>query len=135
MVVDQIQFWLWRWFLLPSGSLLKIKLRKFGSKTLSSNAKLTLDEQWFPVHWIFFSKMLFLWSKGITCTNWHIILWNHGKKPSIVNITFLLHFFTPKISGPFWWILGMKYVVTDMWGNDKNEMMFFYFQPLHLVSY
>jgi hypothetical protein len=35
----------------------------------------------------------------------------------------------PKISRPFWWILGLKYVLIDMWGNDKNEMMFFYFQP------
>jgi hypothetical protein len=35
---------------------------------------------------------------------------------------------TPKISGPFWWILGLKYVLIDMWANDKNEMMFFYYQ-------
>jgi hypothetical protein len=31
---------------------------------------------------------------------------------------------TPKISEPFWWILGLKYVLIDMWGNDQNEMMF-----------
>jgi hypothetical protein len=36
---------------------------------------------------------------------------------------------TPKISGPFWWILGLKYVLIDMWANDQNEMLFFYFQP------
>jgi hypothetical protein len=35
---------------------------------------------------------------------------------------------TPKISGPFWWILGLKYVLIDMWANDQNEMIFFYFQ-------
>jgi hypothetical protein len=35
---------------------------------------------------------------------------------------------TPKISGPFWWILGLKYVLIDMWANDQNEMMIFYFQ-------
>jgi hypothetical protein len=31
---------------------------------------------------------------------------------------------TSKISGPFWWILGLKCVFIDIWGNDKNEMMF-----------
>jgi hypothetical protein len=41
---------------------------------------------------------------------------------------FLIHSLTPKISGPFCWILGLKYVLIDMWGNDQNEMMFFYFQ-------
>jgi hypothetical protein len=25
--------------------------------------------------------------------------------------------------------LGLKYVLIDMWADDKNEMMFFYFQP------
>jgi hypothetical protein len=35
---------------------------------------------------------------------------------------------TPKISGPFWWILDLKHVRIDMWANDKNEMMFSYFQ-------
>ena len=35
----------------------------------------------------------------------------------------------PKILGPFWQILGLKYVLIDMWANDQNEMMFFYFQP------
>jgi hypothetical protein len=34
---------------------------------------------------------------------------------------------TPKISRPFWWILGLKYVHIDMWANDKSETMFFYF--------
>jgi hypothetical protein len=42
---------------------------------------------------------------------------------------------TPKISGPFWWILGLNYVLIDMWGNDQNEMMFFYFQLWDLVPY
>jgi hypothetical protein len=35
----------------------------------------------------------------------------------------------PKISGPFWWILGLKYVLIDMWANFQNAMLFFYFQP------
>jgi hypothetical protein len=35
---------------------------------------------------------------------------------------------TPKISGPFWWILALKYVLIDMWAKDQNEMMFLYFQ-------
>jgi hypothetical protein len=35
----------------------------------------------------------------------------------------------PKILGPFQWILGLKYVLIDMWVNYQNEMMFFYFQP------
>jgi hypothetical protein len=35
---------------------------------------------------------------------------------------------TLKISWPFWWILGLKYVLIDMWANDQNEMMFFYLQ-------
>jgi hypothetical protein len=38
--------------------------------------------------------------------------------------------FNPKISGPFWWILGLKCVLIDMWGNDHNEMMFFYYQTI-----
>jgi hypothetical protein len=25
--------------------------------------------------------------------------------------------------------LGLKYVLIDIWANDENEMMFFYFQP------
>ena len=37
---------------------------------------------------------------------------------------------TPKISGPFWRILGLKCVVIDMRGNDHNEMMFFYYQTV-----
>jgi hypothetical protein len=39
-----------------------------------------------------------------------------------------LYILTPKISRPFWWILGLKYVLIDMWANDQNEMMFLYFQ-------
>jgi hypothetical protein len=35
---------------------------------------------------------------------------------------------TTKISRPFWWILGLKNVLIDMWSNDQNEIMFFYFQ-------
>jgi hypothetical protein len=27
---------------------------------------------------------------------------------------------TPKISRPFWWMLGLKYVLIDMWANDKK---------------
>jgi hypothetical protein len=42
---------------------------------------------------------------------------------------------TPKTSGPFWWILGLKYVLIDMWGSDQNEMIVFYFQPKDLVLY
>jgi hypothetical protein len=42
---------------------------------------------------------------------------------------FVWHFLTPKISGLFWWILGLKYVLIDMLANDQNELMFFYFQP------
>jgi hypothetical protein len=38
-------------------------------------------------------------------------------------------FLTPKILGLFWEILGLKYVLIDMWANDQNEMVFFYFQP------
>jgi hypothetical protein len=35
---------------------------------------------------------------------------------------------TPNVEGPFWWILGQKYVFIDMWANDQNEMMFLHFQ-------
>jgi hypothetical protein len=35
---------------------------------------------------------------------------------------------TPKISGQFLLILDLKYVLIDMWANDHDEMMFFYFQ-------
>jgi hypothetical protein len=31
--------------------------------------------------------------------------------------------------------LGLNYVLIDIWGNDKNEMIFFYLQPEDLVPY
>jgi hypothetical protein len=46
------------------------------------------------------------------------------RKANRVEITIL----TPKISGPFWRILGLKYVLIDIWASDQNEMMFLYFQ-------
>jgi hypothetical protein len=54
-----------------------------------------------------------------------------SKRWGFQRLAFLLQagILTPKISGPFWWILGLKYVSIDMWGNDQNEMMFFYSQP------
>jgi hypothetical protein len=42
------------------------------------------------------------------------------RKANRVEITIL----TPKISGPFWRILGLKYVLIDMCGNDQNELYF-----------
>jgi hypothetical protein len=68
---------------------------------------------------------------------------NYGKSAKIVlinrNFTIFLdvtsYLLTPKISMQFWWILGVKYVLIDMWGNDQNGTMFFYFQPKDLVPY
>jgi hypothetical protein len=47
----------------------------------------------------------------------------------IISTNFLQFFLIPKISGPFWRMLALKYVLIDIWANDQNEMMFFYFQP------
>jgi hypothetical protein len=59
---------------------------------------------------------------------WHKI---KNKKTLVLHLSniYELTYLTPKISGPFWWILGVKYVLIDMWANDQNEMMLFYFQP------
>jgi hypothetical protein len=45
--------------------------------------------------------------------------------PTLLMYTLATLVDNPKISGPFWWILGLKYVLIDMWANDQNEMMFF----------
>jgi hypothetical protein len=50
-----------------------------------------------------------------------IFLGNQSQKVTTLSLT-------PKILGPFWSILGLKYVLIDLWGNDKNEMIFLYFQ-------
>ena len=64
-------------------------------------------------HVNYFSKlMLNTWN--IMCSTY-----NYSKSLSLI----------PKISGPFWWILSLKYVLIVIWGNDQNEMMVFYFQP------
>jgi hypothetical protein len=65
-------------------------------------------------------------------SNLVLVLTHYGSLPLALLILFPpaeqgRKIFTHKISRLFWLLLGLKYVIIDMWANDQNETMFSYF--------
>jgi hypothetical protein len=55
-----------------------------------------------------------------------MLAWNW--KTSILIVAILCHIQPLKFQGHFGEYMDLKYVLIDMWANDQNEMMLFYFQ-------